>query len=115
MTLKVGRNDHAGADQARTISCAASTTTALTAESAAPVLYFWVCLPIHLGYSDPSLPPGMKNKLAQRFLNLAQPVGFLEDFAGFGTVGCAYYAVLLHQVNQVGGAAITDAQAPLQQ
>ena len=56
-----------------------------------------------------------KNKLPQRLFHLAQPVRTLKHFAWLGAVGSAYNAVFLHQVNQVSGASITDAQASLQQ
>src|SRR5262245_20424116 len=52
---------------------------------------------------------------AQCLFDLAQPVGTLEDLTRFGTVGGAHNAVLLHQVDQVGGAAVADAQPALQQ
>ena len=50
-----------------------------------------------------------------RRFHLAQPVGRLEDLAGFGAVCGADDAVALHHVDQVGGAAVADAQAALQQ
>ena len=44
-----------------------------------------------------------------------QPAGSLQQFAGAGAVGGANQAVALHQVDQMGGAAVADAQPPLQQ
>jgi len=41
--------------------------------------------------------------------DFAEPVGALEDFAGFGAVGGANDAVALHQVDEVGGASVSDA------
>jgi len=37
------------------------------------------------------------------------------DFAGLGAVGGADQAVVLHHVDEVGGAAVADAQAALQE
>jgi hypothetical protein len=42
-------------------------------------------------------------------------VGGFQDFAGFGAVGGAYQAVALHHVDEVGGAAVADAEATLQE
>ncbi len=53
--------------------------------------------------------------LAQRFFDFGEPVGFLEDLAGLGTVRGPNDAILFHQVNEVSGATIADAQAALQQ
>ena len=52
--------------------------------------------------------------LAQRFFNLIQPVRPLEYFAGLRPVGWADDPISFHQIDQVSGAAITDAQAALQ-
>jgi hypothetical protein len=43
----------------------------------------------------------------------ADPVGSFEDFAGFGAIGGAYYAVVVHHVDEVGSAAVADAEAAL--
>jgi hypothetical protein len=49
-------------------------------------------------------------RLAQRGLNLVEPVGRLEDLARFRPVGRADNSVALHHVDQVGGAAIAYPQ-----
>ena len=48
-------------------------------------------------------------------LDFAEPVGTFQDLAWFGAVGGANDAVLFHEIDQVGGAPVADAQAPLQQ
>ena len=55
-----------------------------------------------------------KALLAQGVFDFAEPVGTLEDFAWLGAVGGADDAVALHQIDEVGGAAVADAQTPLQ-
>ncbi len=47
--------------------------------------------------------------------DLMQPAGVFEQFAGARAVGRAYQAVALHEVDEVSGAAVADAQAALQQ
>jgi hypothetical protein len=53
--------------------------------------------------------------LAQGLFYFVNPAGALEDFAGLGTVGWAYEAVAFHHVDEVGGAAVADAQAALEE
>src|SRR5215469_3143219 len=47
--------------------------------------------------------------------DFAQPVGALEDFAGLRAVGSANDAIALHEIDEVRGASVPDAQAALQQ
>src|SRR5437764_10555345 len=54
-------------------------------------------------------------RLAQAFFHFAQPVGALQNFAGLRAIGGTDDPVLLHQINQVCGAAITDTETPLEQ
>ena len=42
-------------------------------------------------------------------------VGGFEDLAGLASVGGADQAVVLHHVDEVGGAAVADAQAALEE
>src|SRR5579884_1241068 len=51
--------------------------------------------------------------LAEGFFDFAEPVGAFEDLAGFGSVGGTDDAVTLHEVDEVGGAAVADAQPAL--
>ena len=44
-----------------------------------------------------------------------QPAGGFEEFAGAGAVGGADKAVALHEVDQMGGAAVADAEASLEE
>src|SRR5690242_1043961 len=60
-------------------------------------------------------PSAVDGFLPHGFFYFIEPAGTLKDFAGLGAVGGANDAVFLHQINQVSGAAIADAQAPLQQ
>src|SRR5215472_6342685 len=53
--------------------------------------------------------------LPHRVFVFAQPVWPLEDLAGLGAIGCTDNSVALHQVDEVRGAAIPDAQSALQQ
>src|ERR1035441_3897257 len=53
--------------------------------------------------------------LPHRLFDFRDPVGALQHFAGFGTVGGAYYAVALHEVDEVGGASVAYAQTALQE
>ena len=51
--------------------------------------------------------------LAQRGVYFFVVVGGFEDFAGLAAVGGADQAVALHHVDEVGGAAVADAQPAL--
>src|SRR5713101_6232845 len=51
----------------------------------------------------------------QRFFHLRQPIRAFENLAWFRSVCRAYDAFSFHQVYQVRGAAVADAQAALQQ
>src|SRR6266404_4709405 len=53
--------------------------------------------------------------LARGLFDFRNPVGTLQYFAWLGTIGGADDAVLLHQIDEVRGAAVADAQAALQQ
>ena len=102
--------------------------------------HLWLCGIVDLlqgaaiqGENEPSIHPDMTSgrifvlkrarkawnirplALQQRILNFTQPVRALQHFAGLGAVGGAHDAVALHQVNEVGSAAVADAQPPLQQ
>ena len=58
---------------------------------------------------------GRAEELAQRVFNFAEPIRALENFTRLGTVGGANDAVALHQIDEMSGATIADAQTPLQQ
>src|ERR1039458_3269039 len=58
---------------------------------------------------------GCRLGLSQGGVSVFVVVGGFEDFAGFAAVGGADQAVVLHHVDEVGGAAVADAQAALQQ
>src|SRR5271157_5262445 len=60
-------------------------------------------------------PTRADSTLSHRVFYFAQPVGTLEHFARLRTIGCAYDAVSLHQIDEVRGAPVADPQAPLQQ
>jgi len=47
--------------------------------------------------------------------HFCDPVGTLQDFARLWAVGSANDAVVLHEIDEVRGAAIADAQAALEQ
>src|ERR1039458_2619946 len=53
--------------------------------------------------------------LAEGGVDFFVVVGGFEDFAGLGAVGGTDQAIALHHVDEVGGAAVADAQAALQQ
>ena len=53
--------------------------------------------------------------LAHGLFDLRNPVRPLEYFTRLRTIGRAYDAVLLHEIDQVCGASVADAQAALQQ
>ena len=53
----------------------------------------------------------LEHILPQRLVNLLQPVGALEHFAGFRAVRGADDAVALHQVQDPSGAWLTDQPA----
>src|SRR5450755_652037 len=59
--------------------------------------------------------PRHHTSLPHRFFNLRDPIGTLQHFAGLGAVSGAYDTVALHEVDEVGGAAIADTQAALQE
>ena len=44
-----------------------------------------------------------------------EPAGGFEEFAGAGAVGGADEAVALHEVDQMGGAAVADAETSLEE
>src|SRR5215469_6756154 len=54
-------------------------------------------------------------ELAQRLFHFAEPVRTLQHLARLGTVGGAHDAVSFHEIDQVSGASVADAQPPLQQ
>ena len=58
--------------------------------------------------------PGVVAVLAEGGLDFADPVAALQDLAGLGAVGGAYEAVALHEVDEMGCAAVADAQAALE-
>src|SRR5579883_1377102 len=60
------------------------------------------------------IEPGA-SKLSHGLFHFGDPVGAFEDFAGFGAVGGSDNAVVLHEIDEVGRAAVSDAQAALQQ
>src|ERR1035438_5164896 len=56
-----------------------------------------------------------RDSLAQGGVDFFVVVGGFEDFAGLGAVGGADQAVVLHHVDEMGGAAVADAQAALEE
>src|SRR5208282_6574222 len=58
--------------------------------------------------------PRHHTSLAHRFFNLRDPVRTLQHFARFRSIGSADNPVAFHEVDEVCGAAIADAQAALQ-
>src|SRR5438876_4767350 len=75
----------------------------------------WLGMTCHSEGRDYKRSNILAKRLPQRFLHLRQPIWPLEDLARLGAVGGAYDAVSFHQVNQVCGAAVADAQAALQE
>jgi hypothetical protein len=59
-------------------------------------------------------PDRLKPVLPKRLIDFAHPVFCFQDFAGLGAVRWADDAVLFHDVDQAGGSAVADSQAPLQ-
>jgi len=47
--------------------------------------------------------------------DFVEPAGGFEEFAGAGAVGGADEAVAFHEVDEVGGAAVADAEAALEE
>jgi hypothetical protein len=56
---------------------------------------------------------GVGNYLPHRLFDLRDPVRALQYFAGLWAIGCAYYAIAFHQVDEMRGASIAYAQAAL--
>src|SRR5258708_26437189 len=53
--------------------------------------------------------------LAHRLFNFRDPIRPLQHFAWLRPVGGAYNAIAFHEVDEVGGASVADAQAALQE
>ena len=51
-------------------------------------------------------------ELAHGLFNFRDPARTLQHFAGLGTIRRAHDAVLFHQIDQMCGAPVTDAQPP---
>ena len=56
-----------------------------------------------------------RGDLAHRLFDLRNPVGTFQHFPRLGTIRGTHDSILLHKIDQVCGAAITNAQSALQQ